>query len=164
MYRIDLRYRGPLFERQDVRERFDREISAELVELSSIGQRLVVSETPRGATGQGRGSIITELRGRPGRREGVVATSVFYLPIVERGRRPGRRPPVQALVLWVVRKLGITDEKRARSVAFLIARKIGRRGTEPASMFLKAARRLQPIAQQRWQALGARLARQLGGR
>jgi hypothetical protein len=49
-------------------------------------------------------------------------------------------------------------------VAFLIARKIGRVGTTGASMFFQAAQRLDPIARQRFQALGERLARQLGGR
>lgn len=32
---------------------------------------------------------------------------------------------------WVRRKLGIKNEKQAKSVAFLIARKISQRGTEP---------------------------------
>lgn len=161
---IELKTAGPLFESRSFQALFDQEISAELTELSSMGQRLVVGGTPRGASGLGRGSIFTELRGRPGARTGVVASSLFYLPIVERGRRPGKQPPTKALLLWVVRKLGISDARRARSVAFLIARKIGRVGTTGASMFFQAAQRLDPIARQRFQALGERLARQLGGR
>lgn len=162
-----LSFRGPLadlIQRGDVAMTFDREISGELVELSGIGQRLVVSGTPRGASGLGRGSIATELRGRPGFRGAAVFSSLFYLAIVERGRRPGTQPPLGPLVYWVTRKLGIADERRARSVAFLIARKIGRRGTSGAAMFFQAAQRLAPIAQTRWEALGARLARLLGGR
>lgn len=46
------------------------------------------------------------------------------------GRGPGRRPPTSALIPWVEKKLGYVD-KVARSVAFLIARKIGRKGTKP---------------------------------
>lgn len=164
VFTIEVRARGPLFERTDLAMMFDREITTELVTLSSIGQRLVVSETPRGATGDLRGSVVTELRGQPARRVGVVTSSKFHAPIVERGRQPGRRPPTEALVLWVVRKLGIRDRREARGVAFVIARKIGQRGTSAAEMFQKAAQRLAPIAAARWQALGARIAQQLGGR
>lgn len=161
---IELKQSGPLFESRSFQALFDQEISAELTELSAIGQRMVVSGTPRGASGLLRGSIFFELRGRPGARAGVVTSSVFYAPIVERGRRPGKRPPVRALVLWVVRKLGISDARQARSVAFLVARKIGRVGTTGASMFFQATQRLEPIARERFQALGERLARELGGR
>lgn len=160
---IRLKTTGPLFETPSFQALFDREISAELTELSGIGQRMVVSETPRGASGLARGSIVTELRGRPGARAALIASSLFYAPILERGRRPGKRPPTASLLLWVVRKLGIADRARARSVAFVIARKIGRVGTSGAAMFFRAAQRLEPIAQARWQALGERLARQLGG-
>lgn len=43
------------------------------------------------------------------------------------GRQPGRRPPISALIPWVEYKLGKTG-KEARTVAFLIARKIGEEG------------------------------------
>lgn len=162
--RISLNLRGPLFERRDLAQVVDQAVVSELTELSSIGQRMVVDGTPRGATGLLRGSIATALRGAPARREAVIASSQFYAPLVERGRRPGKRPPVAALMLWVVRKLGIGDARRARSVAFLIARKIGARGTAGSAMFFRAAERLEPIARERWRRLGERLASQLGGR
>ncbi len=161
-YDIELRMQGPLFER-DLGAAVDREISAELVELAGIGQRLVVHDTPRGATGHLRGSVLTELRGQPGARGAAVTTSVFYAPIVERGRRPGKQPPLAPLIYWVTRKLGITDERQARGIAFVIARKIARVGSPGAGMFFKAWQRLLPIAEQRWQALGERLRRRLGG-
>lgn len=165
-FAIELKTAGPLFESRSFQALFDQEISADLAELGGMGQRMVVAGTPRGAS-QGaaglRGSIFTELRGRPGMRSQVVASSVFYAPIVERGRRPGKMPPPKALLLWVVRKLGIADKKEARSVAFLVARKIGRIGTTGAAMFFNAAQRLEPIARERFRALGERLARHLGG-
>lgn len=45
------------------------------------------------------------------------------------GRKQGRQPPSEALIPWVRFKLGINDPKRVRSIAYLIARKIGRKGT-----------------------------------
>lgn len=51
-----------------------------------------------------------------------------YASVIEFGRRPNsRRPPVDALVPWVRDKFGVRG-KEARSVAFLVARKIGIKG------------------------------------
>ena len=53
-----------------------------------------------------------------------------YSPIIEGGRRRGKRPPSKVLVPWVIRRLGVS-EKEARGVAFVIARAIGKRGLLP---------------------------------
>ena len=45
------------------------------------------------------------------------------------GRKPGRQPPSSALEEWVSKKLKVSG-KRLKSVAFLVARKIGREGTQ----------------------------------
>jgi hypothetical protein len=52
-----------------------------------------------------------------------------YAWFVVHGRAPGRMPPPIALLRWVVKKLGVSG-MAARSVAWLVARKIGRRGTK----------------------------------
>lgn len=164
-YRVTLLLTGPLFERGARESRVRREIDAELTELGAMGQRMVVANTPRGVAGGGGGlwgSITTELRGEPLRREMRVFSSLFYAPIREAGRLPGKRPPTEALVLWVVRKLGIRDRRQARAVAFVIARKIGRVGYEGAFMFRQAVTRLEPLAQQRLPRLGSRIAGILG--
>lgn len=61
-----------------------------------------------------------------------ISNATAYGYNIEAGRRPGaRQPPVRVggkLHLWVRRRLGITDYKMARKVAFFIARKIARRG------------------------------------
>jgi len=46
------------------------------------------------------------------------------------GRKAGKRPPSDALIPWVKFKLQIKEDKKAKSVAFLVARKIGREGTQ----------------------------------
>jgi len=46
------------------------------------------------------------------------------------GRRGGRMPPYQALVPWVMIRMGYSNV-RAKRPAFAIARSIGREGTQP---------------------------------
>lgn len=92
--------------------------------------------------------------------EGLVGSPLNYAQPVDLGTRP-HFPPVAALMDWVKLKLGITDEKEARSVAFLVARKISKEGTKGAEMFGQAFAAMEPqvrqifdMAQQR---IGARL-------
>lgn len=63
----------------------------------------------------------------------------IYAGVMEFGRRPGaRRPPLLPILFWVKTKLRISDEKQAKSVAFLIARKIGIKGIPGHFMFQRA--------------------------
>jgi hypothetical protein len=85
-------------------------------------------------TGLLRGSVATAIHGRSPYIEGTVGTSLSYGLPVEYGRRPGKMPPVDAIEAWVTRK-GFAPEGQEHKVAFLIARAIGRRGTQGAFMF-----------------------------
>jgi len=71
-----------------------------------------------------------------------------YAMAMERGRAPGKGVPPGALNLWVRRKLGITDEKEIRSVAYLISRSIKRHGITGRhfmyNAFTRHARKLPP--------------------
>jgi hypothetical protein len=53
-----------------------------------------------------------------------------YIYYLDRGRAPGKFPPIKNIQEWVRRKLGISDEKEAKQVAYLVGRKIARDGTE----------------------------------
>lgn len=66
---------------------------------------------------------------------GLIGTPLEYGEPVEYGTRP-HFPPVEPILHWVERKLGI-EGKEAKSVAFLIARAISKRGTQGAEMFGK---------------------------
>lgn len=94
----------------------------------------------------------------------VVFSRAGYAGWVHEGRKPGKRPPIDALLAWARRKLvnsRILDEKakaaagvtlkprlgksatkgerdQARVLAFLVARKIGRFGTRPNRWFEQA--------------------------
>jgi hypothetical protein len=67
---------------------------------------------------------------------GVVGSPLNYAIPVELGTRP-HFPPVDAIQDWVQVKLGITGPE-ARGVAFAIARKIAKRGTQGAFMVQNA--------------------------
>lgn len=63
-----------------------------------------------------------------------------YALYVEYGRRAGKFPPVDELVQWARKKFRL-DEKAARSVGFLTARKIARQGSEPHPFFMPAVKK-----------------------
>jgi len=68
----------------------------------------------------------------------------IYAGVMELGRRPGKKfPPLQAMLFWVKTRLGIADEKQAKSVAFLVGRKIARKGIAGHFMFKRAFGTLQ---------------------
>jgi hypothetical protein len=64
---------------------------------------------------------------------GMVSTPAKYGEPVELGTRP-HFPPVAPIQYWVEKQLGLSG-KEAKSVAFLIARAISKRGTKPRKMF-----------------------------
>lgn len=114
-------------------------------EAVALLEREVKIRTPIGATEVARGSIGSEVRrgisfGRGFSIRGLLGSPQRHVDVLEHGRRPGaRRPPAEALELWVCRKLGIRDIQEAKRVAFVIARSIGRKGTKAVEMFKEAA-------------------------
>lgn len=68
----------------------------------------------------------------------------IYAGVMELGRRPGAKfPPVQAMLFWVKTQLGIEDEKQAKSIAYLVGRKIHLKGIKGHFMFKRAFATLQ---------------------
>tara|TARA_Y100000034_G_scaffold135950_1_gene209957 strand:- start:4828 stop:5355 length:528 start_codon:yes stop_codon:yes gene_type:complete len=104
----------------------------ESLALLSRKLRIGSHQLPSGVTGLLRGSIFDDMRGMPVKwHQGVVASPQPYARYIELGRKPGRMPPVEALRLWAARVLG--DE----SLAFPVARMIGRRGYPPGGRKLR---------------------------
>ena len=113
-------------------------------------------------TGLLRGSIANMIYGRPPTIEGAVATPISYGAPVEYGRAAGKMPPVDAIRKWVhdkglaavyswksgkklKRKEDIeAEKKRERRMAWGIALKIAREGTEGAHMFRDGLDAAQP--------------------
>ena len=100
-------------------------------------------------TGTLRQSIQPVIRGQAPSFVGEVGSPLIYGWPVERGRRPGKMPPVDAIELWVNRKLGLQGNE-AKSVAFLVARAIGRRGTRGEAMFFRGTEAARPRVEQIW--------------
>ena len=103
------------------------------------------AQTPLGAKseaalGQLARSVTSELYEEEGRSLG----QVFLAPpadryglFVEVGTRP-HFPPPAALEGWVRKRLGVTNDRQARQIAFLIGRKIARQGTPGHFLFERA--------------------------
>jgi len=96
----------------------------------------ITAETPVNF-GTLRASFAKEIHGTAYDMTGIVGTSLVYGLPVEMGRKPGRMPPVDAIKLWVVRKLGIKGQDADR-VAYAIAYSIGKKGTKGAFMVQQA--------------------------
>jgi len=52
-----------------------------------------------------------------------------YFTVLETGRKPGKRPPINVIEQWIRDKPLNLDGISAKSLAFLIARKIGEEGS-----------------------------------
>ncbi len=120
--------------------------------LEMIGERgvgLVVEGTPVGATGNLAHSVFPHLEQNADIFTEIISNGppadVYSSPVND-GSRP-HFPPYEALIPWVIKKFGATDEKTARSIAFLIARKISIRGTQGAFQYNRAHEQLMTEAQ-----------------
>lgn len=80
-------------------------------------------------TGRLAGSITHQISGSGASLTSRIGPSVAYGLYVERGRRPGKPPPIKAIEPWA-RRHGVNP--------FLVARAIGRRGTKARPFLVPA--------------------------
>lgn len=97
---------------------------------------------------------MVDLRGR-------IFDPITYALPVEEGTRP-HFPPLAPLMRWAQLKLGVS-EKESRSVAFLIARAISRRGTKAVRFFAQAWQATKGQVSERFAKARARIIERLGG-
>jgi len=110
---------------------------SKVTEVLMYLERLVKPATPYGAGPVHlMQTITTEVNASGDEVEGILGTPAKYGEPVEFGTRP-HFPPVAPIEYWVEKKLGLQGAE-AKSVAFLIARKISEKGTEGAFMFTDA--------------------------
>jgi hypothetical protein len=140
----------------------DEEIGAATEYGVNLALGAIIPNTPVGVTGNLRGGVQSEVvRGSGVDVLGRVFDPVAYALPVDRGAQP-HFPPSSALELWVRRKLDVPD-KLVRSVAFLVARAISRRGTAARKFFADSWAHVKPQAEARYQQALARIAARLGG-
>jgi len=155
-----------------------RALTASLLMIEADAKRNVRQDTRRLA-----GSINHRIDGTYPNLLGRVGPSVNYGANVEFGRRPGRMPPVDALMGWVRRHWnaahtgpvpagqlrprraagrGVTQDM-IRSRAFALARAIGRRGIPPRPYLVPAYRRNQAAIVALFGRMGVRINAYLAG-
>lgn len=137
----------------------EEEMQRYLAEATMHLRTEVVDRTPA-AMGTLRASIHTDFSVSGSQILGVVGTAQPYAVPVELGTRP-HFPPVQALEDWVRQKLGLSG-KEAHSVAFLIARKISKKGTKGHFMFRDAFQANAGEVQRQFDAAAARIVARIG--
>ena len=121
----------------DAPEFTQKVLKVTMTEAVKLVQAEVLDSIPL-VTGISAKSITSDIISSPAGVLGVVASSQASVVALELGTRP-HMPPVAALEPWVKAVLGISEPKEIKSVAFLVARKIARVGTEPKKPFAKAA-------------------------
>lgn len=110
------------------------EVLPAVIEAQLLLQREIVERTPTSGAGTLRNSIgALPVVFAERRILGEVGTALAYALPVETGSKP-HRPPIEPLIDWVTRKLGLRG-KEARRRAHAIAGKIARDGTKANWMF-----------------------------
>ena len=137
---FEVKLKADLRDLEELTERFpeasrDARVS-KITEALNLLEREVVQRTPWGA---GPIHLRDGIHGKvnvTGRKVvGILGTPAEHGEPVEMGTKP-HFPPSGPIEFWVTKKLGY-EGKEARSVAFLVARAISRRGTKAAKMFEK---------------------------
>ena len=101
-------------------------------------------------TGRLGGSITHQISGLTSR----IGPSVAYGLYVEKGRRPGKPPPVAAVEPWA---------RRRGANPFLVARAIGRRGTKPRPFLVPALTQSTPRIVALFQKVGLKVVSRMAG-
>lgn len=130
-----------------VRRAARREVRAAALRIQA-GARRRLHEGGTTDTGRLANSIATEEEASG--LDYRVGTNLEYATAIEYGLPPGTRPDVESLTGWVRRKLGVKDRQEARRVAFLIARKIQRHGTDAQPYLHPAAEAERPAFRERF--------------
>lgn len=138
-----------------------RELLGAMTAATLLVEREVKEGIPRGATGLTAASVSSDAFSTPAGVLGTVSSSQATATFVELGTK-AHMPPVQALIPWVRAVLGV-DAKRAPSVAYLVARKIARKGTKAQRPFANAVAATEGQVLRMFEGAAGRIAAHLAG-
>lgn len=128
----------------EIRDAIRRGLRNGVEKLLFHGQRLAQTNVttahgdkpPAVATGELANAVTAEMHGEFAGDLFVAPPADVYGQPVEGGTRP-HWPPREPILRWVKHKFGV-DGKEADSIAFLVARKIAKKGTRGHFMFERA--------------------------
>ena len=116
-------------------DQFARELNLVCKEaLKNLGQRIISQAQMNLKRGR---NIATSLLINSGATKEEADNTILagfptiYAYYVEFGRRAGKWPPFRFIYEWVRVRHMAADDQEAKSIAFLIQRSIGRKGTKP---------------------------------
>lgn len=102
--------------------KYGAEISAELKDF--IAQKPLTVYGVVNASGKLKNSVHFDIK------DSVMRVyALYYIYYIEHGRKGGKRPPQKVIEQWIVDKGLILKDISVKSLAYLIARKIGEEGT-----------------------------------
>lgn len=108
----------------------NRDIKRQLTAAGIFMQSPLAQATPFGVTGEFRRSWVSQIREEGSTMSAVVFPGATeYALAVELGRKAAP-VPIEPLTRWVRRKLQVTDEKRARGIAFYLSKKKAKKPTK----------------------------------
>jgi len=139
----EIKQKGPLLDGR-AEGIIEKELLTAMYEATAFLEREVRERTPRGVYGA-QGGLSATIHGEVSKGSsvikgivGIVGHQSRYGDVIEKGREPGKgMPPPGVLLRWIEVKLGV-DERTAKSIEFVIRRKIGKKGFEGAHMFENA--------------------------
>lgn len=111
----------------EVAEQIIHDAGDEMVQLAQINLHRM---KPPGID---TGALVQSIKNQKSKLTSIVYSDVKHSVFVEYGTRP-HFPPIEPILAWVKRKLHV-PEKRAKGVAYLVARKIAKQGTRARPFF-----------------------------
>lgn len=73
----------------------------------------------------------------------IRVSSEDYLDFVDKGRKPGKRPPIGPIKKWIDnRKISPKNKQTKDQLAFAIAKSIGKKGIKPTNVIEKSINQL----------------------
>ena len=133
-------------------EKCDKEVCEAAMQGMEAGAANIIADAQTNL--RANGSVVTGLlrqSGKVSRKGNDIEAGFFdtqnrqtgYAEFVEYGRRAGRMPPVDLIMAWVYKKFHLKDWKAAKAIAWPLAIKIAREGTQPHPFFVPAVKKNQ---------------------
>lgn len=163
--RVSIQATGALFDGRS-QAIINDQLTQYMYEATQYWEHLVKQFTPQGVNGERGVGLVNTVAGEViGKgtpvQKGVIMHTSLHGDVIERGRTPGKKmPPEGTMLRWIQLKMGVS-EAEAKSIEFLVRRKIGRKGFPGAHMFEKAFTQGYPTVAAMAEARGFKISQEL---